>query len=271
MEGGKDMLINNLPPRIAAKVYGLPHQQDTIGMSGSTILLFDEMVLKIEKTSRSSINEQKLLAWLDGKLPAPRMIEAETRDETSYLLMSKLPGEMACSDHSLRNMESTVIALAKGLQMLWQMNTQDSPCANIVADKLEEVRYRLDHNLVDASDFEPETFGAEGFRDAEDLYNYLDKNRPAEDLVFSHGDFCLPNVFISGRDVTGFLDWGRGGIADRWQDIALCVRSLRFNHVEHAGYSEADYEKYKAMLFSELGMKPDEEKLRYYVLLDELF
>jgi kanamycin kinase/aminoglycoside 3'-phosphotransferase-3 len=71
--------------------------------------------------------------------------------------------------------------------------------------------------------------------------------------------------------VSGFLDLGNGGTADRWQDIALCVRSLRYNYVGYAGYDESDYLKYKELLFRELGIEPDEEKIRYYALLDELF
>ena len=168
-----------------------------------------------------------MLAWLDGKLPVPKIIAAETQDDTSHLLMSRLPGEMACSAASMRNIEATVKALAQGLQMLWQIDTSDCPCSN--------------------------------------------QNRPSEDLIFSHGDFCLPNIFISGSEVTGFLDLGSGGVSDRWQDIALCVRSLQYNMIEYANYTEADYQQYRALLFQELGITPDEEKIQYYILLDELF
>jgi len=45
-------------------------------MSVSTVLLFEKMVLKIEKTSRSSKHEHKLLERLDRKLPVPKIIDA---------------------------------------------------------------------------------------------------------------------------------------------------------------------------------------------------
>jgi kanamycin kinase/aminoglycoside 3'-phosphotransferase-3 len=140
-----------------------------------------------------------------------------------------------------------------------------------VANKLIQAKYNIENNLVDMDDFNPETFTTEGFSDVPDLFDFFDSNRPKEDLVFSHGDFCLPNVFVSGRELTGFLDWGNGGVADRWQDIALCVRSFRRNYMEWRGYGEDEYLKYKALLFQELGIEPDEEKIRYYILLDELF
>ncbi len=263
--------LTKLPERISNRIAGSTWSCDDIGMSGSTILLFDEMVLKIEKISRSSKNERKLLNWLGDKLLVPKIIEAETQHGYSFLLMSRLPGEMACSDISLQGMEDTVRALANGLKMLWQVDITNCPCSNVVSEKLIQAQYNIENNLVDTDNFNPETFGSEGFKDVPDLYEYLDRNRPKEDFVFSHGDFCLPNVFVSGCNVAGFLDWGNGGIADRWQDIALCVRSLRHNYMEYTGYGEGEYQKHKALLFQELGIKPDEEKIRYYILLDELF
>lgn len=244
---------------------------DDVGMSASTILLFDQMVLKVEKTGRSSQHERTMMGWLDGKLPVPAIIEAETQGEYSFLLMSRLSGEMACAKDSLRNMENTVRALATGLKMLWQVDTASCPCTNTVADKLAQGKDNIESGLVDTDDFEPETLTTMGFSGLPDLNRYLQENRPDEDLVFSHGDFCLPNVFVSGRTVTGFLDWGNGGIADRWQDIALCVRSLRHNCLRYAGLDEAEYQRHKALLFHELGIDPNEEKIRYYILLDELF
>ena len=268
---GCGIIENKLPESIAVKINGLPYSRANIGESGSTILLFDDMALKIEKICRSSENERALLTWLAGKLPVPKIIEAETRDGTSFLLMSRLPGEMACSDHSLRSIEATVRALAKGLKMLWQIDIAGCPCSNVLSEKLAQAKHRVENNLVDVHGHMAERFAAAGYKDARGAYHVLDCNRPGEDLVFSHGDFCLPNVFVSGSGITGFLDWGGGGVADRWQDIALCVRSLRYNYIEHAGHSESEYEKYKALLFQELDMEPDEEKIRYYVLLDELF
>ena len=263
--------ISTVPDRIARHVKGRLWQHDDIGMSDSTILLFDDMVLKISAASRASANELTLLRWLEDKLPVPRVIEAAVRDGTSYVLMSRLAGEMAMSSESLLRMESTVIALAAGLKLLWNVDISQCPCRNTLTEKLEQARYNVEHDLVDVQDFNPETFGEEGFTSVDQLYAFLVENRPVEDLVFSHGDYCLPNVFHQNEVVSGFLDWGTGGIADRWQDIALCVRSLRYNYIECAGYTESDYSVYKHLLFRELGMEPDEAKIRYYILLDELF
>lgn len=263
--------MKNIPQSIANKINSFTWSIDDIGMSDSTVLLFEEMVLKIEKISRSSNYERILLEWLADKLPVPKIIEAETKDGYSFLLMSKLPGEMSCSDNNLQNIESTVKALAKGLKMLWQIDIKDCPYSNAVSEKIIQAKHNIENNQVDIDDFNPETFTTEGFKDVPDLLSHLDQNRPDEDLVFSHGDFCLPNIFVSGCETIGFLDWGNGGIADRWQDIALCVRSLRHNCTEDGIYGEDEYLQYKALLFKELGIEPDEDKIRYFILLDELF
>ena len=43
------------------------------------------------------------------------------------------------------------------------------------------------------------------------LDDLLRKRHDEEDLVFTHGDYCLPNVIIDGEEVAGFVDWGRAG------------------------------------------------------------
>lgn len=262
-----DGQMNNLPKKILRKTSGLSWVGDTAGKSDSNIRLFDDMVLKIEKTSRSSEREKNLLEWLDGKLPVPKIIEAENRDGYSFLLMTRLPGDMICTGGSLKNMDASVVALADGLKRMWEIT--NCPFRNTVADKLREARENLDS--VDADDFEPETLRE--FSGAVDLLKYLEQkqNIPEDDLVFSHGDYTFQNVLVTGRRVTGLVDWGNGGIADRWQDIALSWRHIRNRYTKYGFYGKADYLRYEELFFSELGLEPDEEKARYFVLLDELF
>ena len=87
--------------------------------------------------------------------------------------------------------------------------------------------------------------------------------------MLSHGVFCLPIVFIEDGHVSGMIDLGRAGAADRWQDIALCLRSLRENARGRYGPAYPGFDE--DLLLRTLGMAPDREKIRYYLLLDELF
>ena len=69
--------------------------------------------------------------------------------------------------------------------------------------------------------------------------------------------------------MSGYLDLGFCAVADRYQDIALCWRSLAHN--SDGSYGAAYPGIRPDALFDALGITPDREKVRYYILLDELF
>ena len=81
--------------------------------------------------------------------------------------------------------------------------------------------------------------------------------RPAdEDLVVCHGDLTLDNVLFDPDTcrVTGVLDAGRLGVADRWVDLAIATRSL--------GSAASRF-------LARYGVAVDPAKLAFYRLLDE--
>jgi kanamycin kinase len=61
---------------------------------------------------------------------------------------------------------------------------------------------------------------------------------PDADLVVCHGDFCLPNVFLSENEPAGYLDLGSLAVADRWLDLAVGLRSLNFDFNLGPGYED---------------------------------
>ena len=66
-------------------------------------------------------------------------------------------------------------------------------------------------------------------RNAQQLFAELQTQRSglSNDLVFCHGDYCLPNVLIRSAQVVGVIDWSLGGYADRRFDLATAVFSMR--------------------------------------------
>ncbi len=248
-----------LPENIAQCVQGMTASEEAIGRSEATVVQYHDaqktLYLKIQKTHLEFTREQAIIQWLDGQLPVPKIVAQSSENGSDYLLMTAVDGVMA---HEVQDEEAMVLALSNGLKQLWQVPVEACPFEHRLADKLEWARVRVAQGLVDVEDWEPET----PFDTPEALFEYLFENQPEEMPVFTHGDFCLPNVFVKGEACTGVIDWGRAGIADKWQDIALCVRSMRYNFGD---------DRLSTRLFEHLGIERDDEKIAYYILLDELF
>ncbi len=262
-----------LPEGIAKLVAGEAYETDTVGMSGSSVLIYGDKVLKVQEYKEEAENEYRMLQYLQGRLPVPAVYAHEIAEGRSYLLMDKCVGEMACSPAYMSRPDMQCRLLAAGLKRLWSIDCPDCPSNQGIARKLAAASYNVENNLVDLENVQPDTFGENGFRDPAELLEWLYQNIPEEEPVLSHGDYCIPNVFGEQDKVTGYIDLGRTGIADKWCDIALCYRSLSNNYSgkysHHGAGAWSGYDDLR--LFRELGIEPDWKKIRYYILLDELF
>lgn len=262
-------LLNHLPRVMHDAVRGQNFIRNTTGLSGAGVWVSDDLVLKIASDDAVSRREIKMMDWLQGKLPVPKIVHTAVENGMSYLLMSRLSGVMCCDEQYMRRPEVLIRLLADGLRQLWQVDVKACPCRFGLDERLmlaeENVRLgRCETELV-----EPDTYGEGGFRDPEHLLRWLKDHRPAVDPVLSHGDFCLPNLFLQEDQVSGYLDLGFCAVADRYQDIALCYRSLVHN--ADGTYGPVYPNVQPDGLFAALNMTPDWEKIRYYRLLDELF
>lgn len=207
----------------------------------------------------------RLLSWLKGRVPVPEVLayQRDSAGETAreYLLMSAMPGKPASDSEFLTQAETLIPLLARALRQLHAL-----PIAHCPFDARLDAKFRLaaDHvaaGRIDESDFQTPFLG----KTATELYARLLAERPQgeEDLVFTHGDACLPNYLIADGAFQGFIDIGRGGVADRWQDLALLIRSLQFNGF----FTWENVEK----LLEVYGTPLDKAKLDFYILLDEFF
>ena len=261
-----------LPPAVRQVVENQEYTRNEVGMSDSDVLIFPGHVLKIQPRSPETDNEYDIVRWLGGRLPVPEIPVYTVENGTAYTLMTRVPGGMLCGEEYMRSPELLVKLAADALKALWSVDISGCPDGvSRLTERLKEAEYNVEHGLVDMDNVEPETFGPDGFGSPEELLQWLCDNRPEEDIVFTHGDLSLPNVFAQGDKISGFIDLGKAGPANRWQDIAICLRSLHHNFagVYTGGKGWPGYEP--QMLFDALGIEPDEEKIRYYILLDELF
>ena len=260
----------DLPHSIRRYVEGKAYRADRTGKSTAQVFVFDDCVLKIDRISRENEGTVEMMRWLEGKLPVPKVIRYAQDGSRQHLLMSRVSGRMSCDEYYMSRPKELAAHMAEALRLLWDVDVSDCPRRRDMDTELKAARYRVENGLVDVNDVEPTTFGPGGFSDPAELLLWLENHRPDYEPVLSHGDLCLPNIFIDGDRISGIIDLSACGVGDKWRDIALCYRSLRWN--AQGAYGGRVYPDMKSqMLFDALGMEPDMEKIRYYILLDELF
>lgn len=91
------------------------------------------------------------------------------------------------------------------------------------------------------------------------------REQEAGDLAVCHGDLCLPNILLDpgSLDVTGFIDLGRLGRADRHADLALLLTNAQDTWPTLSEHLEAD-------LGVHYGLPVDADRLRFHLRLDPL-
>ncbi|PPH36618.1 aminoglycoside phosphotransferase APH(3') [Rathayibacter sp. AY1E3] len=165
------------------------------------------------------------LRWLEGRIDAPRILEAGEDEEGQWLLTAPLPGQSAVDPKWTARPEEAVRAIAAGLRAVHALPVDAVP---------EELR--------GDSWFarRPSALGA-----APELV----------DPVVVHGDACAPNTLVDddGR-WSGTVDVGDLGVGDRWADLAVAAVSLGWNY--GPGHTP--------LLLAEYGADPDDERAAYY-------
>jgi len=254
-----NLRLESLPLELQKIIGTEPYIQDDMGLSSSSVYIFEHMVLKIDQINSESIREFEVLKFLEHRLPVPQIIYHHIDAEFSYLLMEKIQGQMLCDRDYISQPELLVECLADGLKALWQIPIGDCPFDASIAQKLKTAAYNVTAQLVEVEHWD---LSFNDFKSPEDLLSYLKSNQPIEDQVFSHGDYCLPNIIYEGKQLKGMIDLGRAGVSSKWQDISLAVRSLEYNLGTDA---------YRALFFHKLGIEDNHHLIRYYMLVDELF
>ncbi len=259
-----------IPGSIARHLPETDRQLDDIGHSGAAVWMYPDCVLKVQPDSRAAAREHTMLHWLQGRLPVPRLIAADCAEGTRCLLMSRLPGRFLCDEAILDDQDRLANLMAQALRTLWAVDPVGCPHDLSLDRKFAWIEQELRAGHVSMEGAAPGTYGPGAFRDPADLFDWLVTHRPAtEDLVFTHGDCCLPNIFVDDEEGIGFIDVGASGVADRWLDIDKALWSMWANTTGLFGGKVREFDRKR--LFAALNMEPDEEKIRFYGLLDNLF
>ncbi|MDD6050492.1 MAG: aminoglycoside 3'-phosphotransferase [Clostridiales bacterium] len=259
----------NIPASIKRRIGFRKAELDKLGCSDAQVLLFDDMVLKIAPDCPASVNEHRMMRYLQRRLPVPEILEEAHVDGTHYLLMSRMPGHNLCDEAILDNQERLAELVADGLQRLWATDIRDCPTDRSLAQKLREIEERLRQGEITTDQARhKDTYGPGGFASPAQLFDWVVKHCPKEEKVLSHGDYCLPNIFCDDNGLTGYIDLGDAGVADKWVDLEMVVWSMWANSTGQFGGKRREFDR--RLLFDALDIPCDEEKLRYYSLLSEL-
>lgn len=264
-----------LPPTLAADLTKHVPSEIGTGESGARVVRYERpgaatvylksSALAASSADRPLFDEAERLGWMQAVgLPVPAVLQYHEWKGREYMLLSAVPGQEATTPCPVEQHGAIVAALAAGMRALHGTNISACPFDHSSRVRLARAEARLRAGTVDEADFDQARMG----RSAKDLYaELLATPTPPEDRVFTHGDYCLPNVLLvadgaGGFRVSGFVDCGGAGIADRYQDLALCARSVAQNLGS----------EWVPALFARYGVEHiDEAKVAYYQLVDEFF
>ncbi|MEY2471969.1 MAG: kanamycin kinase [Actinomycetota bacterium] len=216
--------------------------------------------VKVKKSSATVTlrREAEAMRWTAKYLRVPEVLDDGSDDGLDWLVTAEMRGTSAIKDAWRADPEWLVPIVARGLRRMHEaLPVADCPFRFTVRDALDVAGAR-------AAD------GRETWDDMHEEHKHmtvveavarLEESAPAhEDLVVCHGDYCYPNVFIEGDEVTGYLDLGELGVADRWWDIAIGMWSTTWN--VGPGYEELFADSY--------GVDIDADKLAYFRLQYDL-
>jgi kanamycin kinase len=203
--------------------------------------------------------EAERMRWAHGHLLVPKVRGlGSTEAGGTWMLTDALPGEDATRSPLVTRPERLVAALARGLRRFHAAPVQACPFSFRLHDSLALAEDRVRRGaVIPARHFHPEHAHLSSAR-ALDL---LVRTRPsAEDLVVCHGDYCLPNALLEADEVTGFVDLGELGVADRFRDLAVATWSVTWNLGPGL----------EPLFLAAYGAPNDLERIRFYRLLYDL-
>lgn len=258
----------DLPSNLLSLVQGRVWKRNLAGMSGGTVFRLCDMqdqpdlYLKYgHGTVADDITAEMVrLNWLGQHIPVPEVKAFTAESDQAWLLMTALSGRTAYQmlEDEPDGRSQIVDAIAHFLRRLHAIPVHTCPFNSDHHLRMDLARQRLEAGLVDTGDFGDEYQGQTAQQVWDDIVSLL----PFEpDPVVTHGDFSLDNILMHGHQVTGCIDAGRAGIADRYQDLAILHDCL-------GEFSPALQDR----LFATYGIaEPDMKKLHFHLGLDEFF
>lgn len=232
------------------------------GRSGDLVARAGEAVVKLASTPANIellAREIAVLEWLGPRAPTARVLWTGEVEGGLALVMENLP-DRPVSHLSLQEAADGLGDTAQALAALHGLDPAGCPFDMRLDVKFALAERHVAAGLVDEDDFDKERMGWT----ARQALDAASATRPAtERLVLTHGDASLPNFLWSPGRPVRLIDLGRFGLADPYQDLALFLRSAKYNYPD-LDAAEILREHYPLAQI-------DEAACDFYRLMDELF
>nr|WP_313372338.1 APH(3') family aminoglycoside O-phosphotransferase [Brucella intermedia] len=239
---------------------------DEIGMSPCRVQSFlrhgERFYLKSSSaiyapTTYSVTREARVLDWLAGHLNVPEVVLlAGSSNGDEFMITRAVRG--APLSAWVEAGKPVLDLFIEAVRQLQAVSVDHCPFDASAGVRLQELEYLIRSGIV-ADDADLSQWP--GLSSPEDLLARLQSNIPQEEWLFSHGDLCDSNLFVDAHENLHFIDLGRGGLADRWLDIAFVHRNLQ----------EEISDAVAAQFLDALGEPDAPHKREFFVELDELF
>ena len=212
--------------------------------------------------------EAEVMRWLRGVLPVPEAVCFRSENSAGWLLTAEIPGESFARALDAEP-RALVRTYAGALRRVHEVSPDGCPFDESNAVKTRNALKRCEAGLVKPEYFreDRQKLGVAGIKEL-----LLRTPPPEEDFVFTHGDYCFPNVIRNNGQLSGYVDLSAAGAADRYQDAAIGARSVYFNMRRVRGLGAESARELADCFLRDYGLnRPDMQKMEYYQLLDDFF
>jgi len=172
-----------------------------------------------------SLSSDKIIyEWLLGKIPVPKVQFYKKTEKFEALCLTAIEGQNLYDLIGVVSNEDITKIYAQILKHLHSISIKNCNIKISLEEKLKKVKQRISSNQIISEDFEEEN----RHKSIMELYEELLNKMPEDsELVFTHGDYCFDNLIIKEKKISGLIDIGRGGVADKYQDVALALRNIK--------------------------------------------
>ena len=197
------------------------------------------------------LTETVALSWLRDKLSVPELQCFHVEGDMQYMLMAQMEGVTGIHPDVTGDTANLVREFAKGLREVHSLSTESCTLDWRMSRYFTWAEGLIESGALDEYISEGETRTFLG----DQLSDIKESMPEEEDLVFTHGDYCLPNVMFQDGRLCGYIDLGYAGVGDRYLDFVAVRGTIRRNLGE----------EWVGPFFHAYGLEePDQDKLNAY-------